>query len=104
MGHDNEKCEEYCRRYKIFFDQELPDCQFKGNKSKIQSLIRKVHIDADGSVTEVQFDNKRSNEDHKIAVAENQDTPKSYNDNMKIHKKKNAKNEGSTSLLTKMKS
>ena len=55
--HDNEKCEEYCEEYKRWFDQELPDCQFKGNKSKIQSLIRKVKIDADGSVTEVQFDN-----------------------------------------------
>ena len=55
-SHDNEKCELYYRRYKDSFGQELPDCQFKGNKSKIQSLIRKVHIDADGSVTEVQFD------------------------------------------------
>ena len=55
--HDNEECERYCRRYKRWFGQELPDCQFKGNNSKIQSLIRKVKIDADGSVTEVQFDN-----------------------------------------------
>ena len=31
------------------------DCQFKGNKSKIQKLIRKVHINPSGSVTEVQF-------------------------------------------------
>ena len=98
-------CKKYCKKYKRYFGQELPACQFKGNKSKIQSLIRKVHIDADGSVTEVQFDNKRSNEeDHKIAVAENHDTPKSYNDNMKIHKKESAKNDGSTSLLTKIKS
>ena len=43
--------------YKDIFSQELPDCQFKGNKSKIQNLIRKVHIDGDGSVTEVQFVN-----------------------------------------------
>ena len=41
----------------ILFGQELPDCQFKGNKSKIMNLIRKVKIDADGSVTEVQFEN-----------------------------------------------
>ena len=51
------------------YGQELPDCQFKGNKykklgngwvmvgnEKIQKLIRKVHIDEDGNVTEVQFD------------------------------------------------
>ena len=55
--HDNEKCEEYCQEYKDTFDQELPDCQFQGNKSKIQKLIRKIHVAADGNVTEVQFDN-----------------------------------------------
>ena len=55
--HDDEECEKYCRKYKDRFDQELPDCQFKGNNSKIQSLLRKVKIDADGSVTEVKFDN-----------------------------------------------
>ena len=55
-NHDDQRCEEYCNDYKERFGQELPDCQFKGNKSKIQSLLRKVHIDADGSVTEVKFD------------------------------------------------
>ena len=45
-NHDDEKCEEYCYRYNDWFDQELLDCQFKGNKSKIQNLIRKVHISA----------------------------------------------------------
>ena len=38
----------YRKRYKKEFDQELPDCQFKGNKSKIKNLIRKVYICADG--------------------------------------------------------
>ena len=67
-NHDDKKCEEYCKRYKRGFGQELPDCQFKGNKSKIQNLIRKVIINADGSgVTEVQFGNKTSSdEDFKI--------------------------------------
>ena len=55
--HDDAECEGYCRNYKMMFGQELPECQFKENKSRIQSLIRKVKIDADGSVTEVQFDN-----------------------------------------------
>ena len=55
--HDNEECERYCREYKRRLGQELPDCQFKGNKLKIQSLIKKVKVDSDGSVTEVQFDN-----------------------------------------------
>ena len=54
--HNDKECEEYCRKYKIDFGQELPDCQFKGNKSKIQNLIRKVHVDANGRVTEVQFE------------------------------------------------
>ena len=55
-NHDDKACEKYCNAYKDNFGQELPDCEFKGNKSKIQSLIRKVHIDADGSLTEVRFD------------------------------------------------
>ena len=59
-NHDDEKCKEYCNDYKGKFGQELPNCQFKGNKSKIQDLIRKVHIDSDGSVTEIQFVNKTS--------------------------------------------
>ena len=61
--HDDKVCEYYCQRYKRDFGQELPDCQFKGNKSKIQSLIRKVHIDADGIETEVQFANETSNDE-----------------------------------------
>ena len=56
-NHDDYRCDKYCKKYKRDFGQELPDCEFKGNKSKIQNLIRKVQIDADGSVTEVQFDN-----------------------------------------------
>ena len=43
-NHDDEACEEYCDEYEEEFSQELADCQFKGNKSKIQKLIRKVHI------------------------------------------------------------
>ena len=76
MGkHDNEVCEEYCQSHKIMFGQELPDCQFNGNKAKIQSLIRKVKIDADGTVTEVQFDNETSttDQDFKIVATENQE-------------------------------
>ena len=84
--HDNEKCEEYCRDYKRRFGQELPDCQFKGNKSKIQRLIKKVKIDADGSVTEVQFGNEMSTDQ-----------------DMKNSKKMDAKNGGTTSLRTKFK-
>ena len=45
-NHDDKECEKYRIRYKEEFGQELPDCQFKGNKSKIQNLIRKVHISA----------------------------------------------------------
>ena len=50
------------------FDQDLPDCEYKGNKSKIQKLIRKVQIDENGIVTEIQFDDKTNDED-----TENQD-------------------------------
>ena len=59
-NHDDRACRRYCQRYKEDFGQELPDCQFKGNKSKLQDLIRKVHIDSDGSVNEVQFGNNIS--------------------------------------------
>ena len=51
-NHDDKECDKYCKDYKDKFGQELPDCQFKGNKSKIESLIRLLHIDADGKVTE----------------------------------------------------
>jgi len=54
-NHDDEACEQYCKWYKDWFGQVLPDCQFKGNKSKIQNLLQKVHIEPDGSVTEVQY-------------------------------------------------
>ena len=39
-NHDDEKCEENCRNYKKDFGHELPDCQFKGNQSKIQNLLK----------------------------------------------------------------
>ena len=50
------------------FDQDLPDCEYKGNKSKIQKLIQKVQIDENGIVTEVQFHNNKTDEE-----SENQD-------------------------------
>ena len=53
--HDDKGCEKYCKEYKGQFGQELPACQFKGNKSKIQKLVRKVSIDKHGHATEVQF-------------------------------------------------
>ena len=56
-NHDDKVCEEYWIDYKHRFGQELPNCQFKGNKSKIQKLVRKVKIDLDGNVTDVQFEN-----------------------------------------------
>ena len=51
--HDDEECERYRKKYKDRFEQELPDCEYKGNKSKIQKLIQRVHIDKNGAVTEV---------------------------------------------------
>ena len=53
--HDYQNCAKYSKRYKSTFGQDLPYCQFIGNKSKIQKLMRKLHIDADGNATEVQF-------------------------------------------------
>ena len=44
------------------FDQDLPDCEYKGNNSKIQKLIQKVSIDENGTETEVQFENTTNNE------------------------------------------
>lgn len=51
--HYDKGCENYCKRYKDRFGQELPDCQYKGNKSEIQKLIKKVHVDVKGNVTEI---------------------------------------------------
>ena len=90
IGNHKYGCYEYCRNYTRYFGQELPNCQF--NKFKIQNLIKKVHIDNDGSVTEVNFFKETSKyEDFKMAVAENQNCSKIS--------KKNTK----TSFLTKMK-
>ena len=54
--HDDRKCKKHCKQHMDFYGLEL-ECEFKGNESKIQKLIRKVHVDANGVVTEVQFDN-----------------------------------------------
>ena len=111
-NHDDKECEEYCRKYKARFGQELPDCQFKGNKSKIQNLIRKVKIDLDGNVTEVQFENETSNdEDFKYATTENQKTNLSKvkqdasieQNDLTNSKEKDVNLKEKTSLRTKMK-
>ena len=111
-NHDDKECEEYCKKYKGWFGQELPDCQFKGNKSKIQNLLRKVHIHEDGSVTELQFVNETStDEDFKITIIENQQINETEEEqvrhigqsDMKYSKKNNTKREQTSSLLTKMK-
>ena len=67
-NHDDKECEEYCRKYKDKFGQDLPECQFKGNKSKIQNLLQKIYIDADGSVTEVQFGNKMTHDEDQLKI------------------------------------
>ena len=73
-NHDDEACEEYCQKYKEEFGQELPDCQFKGNKSKIKNLLRKLYIDSGGNVSEVQFSDETTfDEDFQIAIAEKQE-------------------------------
>ena len=41
--HDVLSCNEYCRRYKATWNQEI-HCQFKDDKSKIQSLVRKIRF------------------------------------------------------------
>ena len=111
-NHNYGQCEHYCKKYKDVFSQELPECQFKGNKSKIQNLIQKVHINADRSVTEVQFRNETPNdEDFKITIAENQQIDGTGEEHVvqigqsdtKYSKKNNTKSEQTSSLLTKMK-
>ena len=52
-NHDDKECEKYCKSYKDRFGQKLPDCQYKGNKAEIQKLIKKVHVDVKGNVTEI---------------------------------------------------
>ena len=58
-AHDDKECDRYGKRAQSTFGQVQPDCQFKGNKSKIKSLIKKIKVDSDGSVTEVAFDDKK---------------------------------------------
>ena len=55
--HYDDECDSYCKRFEDRFDQVLPECRFKGNRSKIQGLITKVHVNADGTSTEILFDN-----------------------------------------------
>ena len=56
--HDDEQCKRYHRKYKEKFGKDLEDCEYKGNPSKIQNLIRKIKIDANGIETEIQLENK----------------------------------------------
>ena len=37
-------CNCYRIKYKHRYGQELQDCEYKGDKSKIRNLIRKVHV------------------------------------------------------------
>ena len=69
--HDDEGCEEYRKDYKKSFGRKLPDCEYRGKKSKIQKLIRKIHIDANGSVTEIQFNNKKNDEEKSLTKLKN---------------------------------
>ena len=62
-NHIDERCEEYRNYYEVKFGQKLPNCQFKGNQSQIRKLIKKVHVNANGSETEIQFDIKENDED-----------------------------------------
>ena len=104
--HDNEVCEEYCQTYKKWFGQELPECQFKGNKSKIQKLMRKVQINADGTVTEIKFGNETSttDQDFKIVATENQEMNEpDVEQDAPNAKNMDVKKEGKTSLRTRMK-
>ena len=75
-------------------------------------MLRKVHINSDGSVTEVQFVNETSDdEDFKIVTTENQvtNTSKVKQDtsidqsDLANSKKKDVKMKEKTSLRTKMK-
>ena len=98
--HDHKRCEKYRAKYKNDFGKELPDCEYKQNKSKIQNLIRKIHIDANGSVTEIQFNNKKNDEE--INAVKGKTNAKS--EEMNVPKgKTNAKSEESTSVRTKLK-
>ena len=43
-------CERHREIYKKRFGQDLPDCEYKGNMSKVQKLIRKILIDGNGQI------------------------------------------------------
>ena len=47
--HDDIKCQMYCEKYQRIFGKALA-CEFEGNKSQIQKLIRKVQVNADENV------------------------------------------------------
>ena len=53
-------CKDYYIKYLSDFGQEHPNCEYGYYPEKIQKLIRKVHIDENGSVTKIQFDNKKN--------------------------------------------
>ena len=39
--HDRKKCKEQRKRYALLFGEKLK-CEFKGNKSEFQTMIRKI--------------------------------------------------------------
>ena len=69
-NHDDKECEEYCKRYTYWFGKELPNCQFKSNKSQIQNLIRKVKIDANGRLIERKRNENAGGSDTKVQLSE----------------------------------
>ena len=72
--HDDEMCEDYRKRYKDTWDQEI-GCQFKENsESKIKNLIRKITILSDTSPDESTGNSEISNgEDQKLEQFEYED-------------------------------
>ena len=106
--HNDKKCEWYHKEYESSFGQELPDCEYKGNKSKIQNLIRKIHIDANGSVTEVQFDNKKNDKEVNVVIGKTNAKSEEYVlellvENRELRKKLDEANKRSEKYRQKLK-
>ena len=55
--HNDECCEECHEDYIANFGYELEECEFKGDLFKIQKLIKKIHVDANGTAKEIKQGN-----------------------------------------------
>ena len=75
-NHNDNLCECYRNKYRNRYGQELPDCEYKGNKSKVRNLIRKVHVTNESVIQNLSEELASAKRIAKELLAENKELRK----------------------------